>query len=89
MEFEWDDRKATINLAKHGVDFADAIRIFLDPFRVEWVDERSGDRELRYKAMGRLDNLILLIVYTERRGNYRIISSRRATKNERRIYEEG
>ena len=74
MEFEYDDHQANLNLAKHGVDFADAVRIFSDPFRIEQVDERFDYQEIRLKVIGRVDNSILLVIYTERDSKYRIMA---------------
>ena len=87
MEFEWDENKARQNLAKHKIDFVDAIRVFLDPFRIETIDEREDYLEMRLKVMGKVRSVLLVVIYTEREQKCRIISARRATKNERRIYE--
>ena len=50
MEFEWDDAKAPLNLARHRIDFLDAIEVFLDPFRLELEDDRAEYGELRLKT---------------------------------------
>lgn len=66
MDFEWDPNKAASNLAKHGVDFADAIDIFDDP-RLLLVDPRRyGER--RYKAIGTVRGRVLFVAYTMRGG---------------------
>ena len=85
-EFEWDPAKADSNLAKHGIDFVDAIKIFDDPALYVIVDARVyGER--RYKALGLLDGKVLLIVYTMRGDNIcRLISARRANRRERTAY---
>lgn len=65
-----------------------SIEIFLDPFRIEAVDDRSDYPETRFQTIGRVGQRILVVIYTEREGGIRIISARRATKNERKSYEE-
>jgi uncharacterized DUF497 family protein len=89
MDFEWNVQKAKRNLVKHGIDFSDAIRIFLDPFRLEEVDERIDYQEERFKAIGQVEGMIFVVIYTLRGEKYRIISARKATRNERRRYEDG
>ena len=87
MQFEWDEDKAALNLKKHGVDFRDAARVFYDVYRIEWYDAtHSGDEE-RYNTIGKVRE-VLFVVYTERRERTRIISARKATPRERRIYED-
>lgn len=87
MGFEWDRRKAEINLRKHGVDFADAATIFDDEYAVT-VPDTSSDEDrfaaLGTDAMGRL----LVVVYTWRGDRIRLISARQATRPERRDYEK-
>jgi uncharacterized protein len=85
MDFEWDEEKRRSNLAKHAVDFRDGVNIFLGNV-LERIDHRSDYGELRVIATGKVDDAILTLVYTAR-GNYRrIISARRAHRNERREY---
>jgi len=86
-EFEWDDAKARANLAKHGVSFDYAARIFLDSGVVEFDASREGDAEVRQKAVGLIEGKLLVVVFTDRGGNCRIISARRANTKERRGYE--
>ena len=76
------------NIEKHGIDFADAVRIFENP-TFEVVDNRRDYGEKRVVAMGTVDDIILYVVYTTRGGNRRIISVRRANRRERRTYREG
>jgi uncharacterized DUF497 family protein len=85
MEIEWDNNKAASNLIKHKIDFEDAKNIFLDPNRLEREDKRDYD-EARIQVIGIVNQVVLLVVYTKRNGRYRIISARRANKNERRQY---
>ena len=89
MEFEWDERKAAENLQKHGIDFLDAIPIFLDPYRLEGEDERKEYGELRLKTIGMVAGRLLVVVYTLRQERIRMISARKAERYERRKYHEG
>ena len=85
MEIEWDNNKAASNLIKHKIDFEDAKNIFLAPNRLEREDKRDYD-ETRIQVIGIVNQVVLFVVYTKRNGRYRIISARRANKNERRQY---
>lgn len=87
MEVEWNNAKAASNLAKHGIDFRDATNIFLDPNRVERQDPRLYT-ESRIQVIGLVNDVVLFVVYTEREGRYRIISARRASRDERRRYNQ-
>ena len=83
--FEWDDDKAEINWQKHKVYFETAARVFLDDNRIEDYDELHSDFEERRKVIGRVGK-ILVVIYTERGENYRIISARTANKKEKEDY---
>lgn len=83
MEFEWDDAKNESNVAKHGIDFDDAIAIFERPTLVA-PSERGG--EARWIALGELSGRLIAVVYTLREARRRIISARRARTNEREAY---
>ena len=83
--FEWDDEKNEINIRKHGIDFIRAAGVFFDEFRYEEYDEDHSDEEDRWKVIGMV-NGILVVIYTERGDMTRIISARLAEKYERRIY---
>ena len=85
MEFEWDGKKEHSNIAKHGLDFQTAARVFSDPFLLEFEDERGYD-EVRWNVIGMVDGRILFVTYTMRGEKYRIISARGATPRERRHY---
>ena len=88
MDFEWDDAKAEINQAKHGVPFSYATRIFLDPHRLEFSDLRDDyDGEPRFIAIGQVESRVLVVAYTWRGDACRIISARKATRRERKSYE--
>jgi uncharacterized protein len=81
MEFEWDEAKDEANFAKHGFDFAHAIRIFDGAVR-QFVDPRPWG-EQRIVATGRVEGEFITVVYTRRNGRYRIISARPARRRER------
>jgi len=85
--FEWDEIKNNINIAKHGIDFADVPAIFDLPMLVE-LDMIGEYDEERWKGIGMLSNGFIVVIYTEPDGNTtRIISARRANKHERSRYE--
>jgi uncharacterized DUF497 family protein len=88
MAYGWDDAKAAANLAKHGVSFAYATRVFGDPYRIEREDRSAGYEEPRYQALGMVEGRVLFVAFTYRGNNVRIISARRATRRERRQYHE-
>ena len=85
MEIEWDNDKAASNLIKHRIDFEDAKNIFLDPNRLEREDKRDYG-ETRIQLIGMVNQVVLFVVYTKRNGICRIISARRANKNEQGQY---
>jgi uncharacterized protein len=86
MEFEWDPEKADSNLLKHVVTFSVAARVFDDIDVLIRIDPRPHG-ELRWRAIGLVDDLILLVVYTIRgTDSCRIISARRANRRERKDY---
>lgn len=85
MRFTWDETKRRENLRKHGLDFADAERVFAgETFRRE--DTRYAYDETRMIAIGMLDAVTVLIVHVEDDETIRIISMRRADKHETKIY---
>lgn len=86
MTYEWDRNKARANLAKHGVDFAEAVTVLEDDAALTLDDERPD--EARYVTIGR-DALgrVLVVVNTWRGDVIRVISVRRATPRERQQYE--
>lgn len=85
MRFEWDEEKAATNWKKHRVNFFNATRVFEDENRIEYYDTAHSDEEDRYITIGMADD-VLFVVYVERRERIRIISARRATRKERRLY---
>ena len=90
MNFEWDPKKAAINLRKHGVSFEEAASAFLDPMAVSGPDPDHSVGELRYVTFGHSRLVRLLAVHhTHQPGIIRIFSARRVTRSERKLYEEG
>jgi uncharacterized protein len=89
LEFEWDPRKAATNLAKHEVSFEEAATVFGDPLGRIVADPRHSSEEERFVLLGvSKDTRLLAVMYVDRGGAIRIISARRATRRERRDYEE-
>ncbi len=90
MRFEWHDDKAAHNEARHGVAFAEAATVFMDPLAAIFDDAWHSGHEPREIIIGQSDAGRLLIVsFTERQSDsIRIISARLATKRERDEYEE-
>jgi uncharacterized protein len=88
--YEWDEAKNRSNQKKHGVSFEEGILAFRDPLRVT-IDERVEDGELRWQTFGMVRGSLLLMVAHRLSDDWesvvRIISVRKATKSERRIYE--
>jgi uncharacterized protein len=90
LSFEWDPRKATTNLAKHGVSFEEAQTVFADPLGRIAPDPRHSADELREVLIGiSRGGRLLAIMFTERGDTVRTISARHATRRERIDYEEG
>lgn len=85
-QFEWDDAKAQSNLAKHGVLFAYAARVFLDPDVVDFDASKPVDGEVRRKAVGVIEGRLFVVVYTVRDEVVRVISARRCNAAEARRY---
>jgi uncharacterized protein len=87
MDFEWDSSKERFNRRKHGVNFRTAAKVFLDPHMIEFDDLHAGG-ELRFNAIGVVDNRMLFVTYTMRGEKVRIISARGAEPLEKRKYHE-
>jgi uncharacterized DUF497 family protein len=86
--FEWDGDKNAANIAKHGVGFERASRIFEGPVLTE-IDDRADYGEIREISIGAIDRVLFLtVVHTDRTGLIRMISARRANRAERRRYDE-
>lgn len=89
MNVEWNQVKAGTNLKKHQVSFEEASTVFEDPLFITFLDVKHSVGEERYITLGFSQaNRLLLVAHTERKGITRIINARKATKNERRYYEE-
>jgi len=86
VDYEWDPQKASANLRKRSVDFADAVGVFEDPLAITITDDRH--EEARFVTVG-TDFLgrLLVVAYTWKGQNIRIISAREALPSERRQYE--
>lgn len=87
MSYRWNPKKAASNLEKHGVDFADAVGVFEDEWALT-LKEEYVEGEQRFVTVG-MDFLgrVLVVVYTYRGDDIRLISARAATKRERKAYE--
>jgi uncharacterized DUF497 family protein len=85
MKFEWDDAKRKSNIKKHGIDFIDAPIIFAG-YTLTILDDRYDYGEGRFVTFGILDARVVSVVHTETEDLIRIISIRKATKNEEKEY---
>ena len=87
MKYQWDKNKATSNLQKHGIEFADAVSVFSDELAITIPDNRFDEE--RFVTIG-MDGFgrILVIVFTWRSEDIRLISARLAERRERKQYEE-
>lgn len=89
LTFEWDEEKAKENMRKHDVSFDEAKTVFNDPLAMTIADPDHSSREDRYVDMGLSSRgRVLMVWYTERGSNIRIIGSRKATRSMRQQYEE-
>lgn len=89
LRFEWDDRKSISNKRKHGVSFEEAQTIFFDDSAIEYADPAHSDAEDRFLMLGRSYQLrVLVVCHCSRESEtvIRIISARKATPKERRVY---
>ena len=87
MPFQFDPAKASSNLKKHGVSFADAEGVFYDPLAIHRLDPDSEGEE-RFVAVGEGSaGIVLVVVYTLRGDEIRLISARRAIRREVKDYE--
>lgn len=92
LVFEWDRRKARINVQKHGISFEEAKTIFNDPLLLTYPDHLHLKDKARYISLGySIQAQLLLVIHTEKEEKakirIRIISSRKATRKERKNYE--
>jgi uncharacterized protein len=87
MSYQWDPQKARLNFAKHGIDFADAVSALEDDRAITVEDQRYEEERfitIGIDAIGR----ILVVVYTWRSNEIRLISARKADRSERQQYLE-
>jgi uncharacterized DUF497 family protein len=90
MEFEWDPKKADANKRKHGVTFQEGTSIFGDPLAITFADPDHSEDEERSITFGlSIQKQLLVVSHADRENKTRIISVRRMTREERKIYEEG
>lgn len=89
ITFEWDPAKAADNLSKHGISFEEAITVFANPLARIHVDPDHSEVEDREIIVGHSkQGKFLLVAFTERQARIRLIGARRATRQERKDYEE-
>jgi len=89
LNFEWDEKKARDNLKNHKISFDEAVTVFSDPLSITIPDPEHSEDEQRHVGIGVSSRgRVLVVVHTESKGNVRIISCRKATPRERRVYEE-
>ena len=87
--FEWNPRKALLNLQKHAVSFEEAMTVFLDPLSLTIADPLHSHAEERFVIIGEsIKKRLLVVVHSDRKEKIRIISARKATLQERNRYEE-
>lgn len=87
-EFDWDPAKREINLQKHEIDFVDAVAVFRDTQHIREDTTRPEHGEQRTKAIGRAGSMLICVIYTDRGDRRRIISARRARRDERERYRK-
>lgn len=89
FKFDWDEQKAASNLLKHKIAFAEAVSVFFDAHAVTYPDGEHSRGESRFITFGLSDRQrVIVVAHVEIAGGIRIISARRVTREERKIYEE-
>lgn len=89
MVYEWDPKKARANLRKHRVSFEEAATVFLNPFAVTYPDPDHSGEEIREITIGlSAKHRVVFLAHTRRGDRTRLICGRKATKRERKQYEE-
>lgn len=90
MIYEWDSEKAKTNLRRHGISFEEAATVFLDPLALTFPDPDHSDEEEREITIGHSSRQrVVFVSHCQRGDRCRIISARKATRKERKQYEEG
>ena len=85
--YEWDEAKREANLRKHGLDFVDADSVYENPNKITFAVLGRGEARWLDMALVELNGIVLALVYTVRGYNIRIISFSKASRKERRIYD--
>jgi len=89
LDFEWDEAKANANFKKHRISFEHAKTVFADPFSITADDPKHSVDERRFVDIGAAANgKVLVVSYTQRGRKIRLISCRKSTRAELKIYEE-
>mgnify|MGYP000855311782 CR=1 FL=1 len=91
MDFNWDPKKAILNKQKHNITFEEAVTVFFDPLAKIATDPDHSSNENRYILIGhsRKQNLLFVVhLYKEKTDSIRIISARKATKKEKKDFQE-
>jgi hypothetical protein len=89
LKFEWDRRKAVLNIKKHGVSFEEAATAFGDPLSVTIHDPKHSDDEDRFLLLGEIqDKKLVVVAHNDRKDTIRLINARPATRQEREDYEK-
>ncbi len=84
----WDELKRRANRLKHGLDFADAYLVYDSPSKVTFHSPRQNEDRLVDMAMVEMAGTVLVLVYVERDADIRVISFRRSSRQERKVYEQ-
>lgn len=87
MEFGWDENKRRTNIVNHGLDFADVEEVFQGA-TFTFEDDRDDYGEERFITLGLLRSTVVVIAHTERNNQIRVISLRKTTKHEQKIFFE-
>ena len=90
IQFEWNEAKAEINEKKHHISFKEASSVFYDELAIEFYDDKHSEWEDRFLLLGLSNRLNLLLIchcYRETKNTIRLISARKATKNESKYYK--
>lgn len=89
LSFEWDQNKALDNITKHAISFDEAVTVFADRLAMTILDPDHSVEEERFIIIGESDQRrVLVVVYTVRKNAIRLISARKASRTERKQYEE-
>jgi hypothetical protein len=89
VNITWDPKKAEVNFKKHGIRFSDAEMVLYDSFAMT-LEEHIVANEQRYVTVGTdAVGRVIVVVYSYRSDTIRLISARKASRRERKQYEEG